>query len=135
MIAGSVVVETVFSRSGIGLITVKAVTYQDTPLVLVAVVFAAAVYVTVNFVVDLFYPLIDRRIDAQRARLDLARALRVPDVVPTATLTHAAEPEFNYGWRAGVAVTLPLFAHMTTDQQDLVVSVVRTALGAAAVRA
>ncbi|RJG40454.1 ABC transporter permease [Mesorhizobium sp. DCY119] len=63
MIAGSVVVETVFSRSGIGLITVKAVTYQDTPLVLVAVVFAATVYVTVNFIVDLFYPLIDRRID------------------------------------------------------------------------
>jgi peptide/nickel transport system permease protein len=63
MIAGSVVIETVFSRSGIGLITVKAVTYQDTPVVLVAVVFAAAVYVTVNFVVDLFYPLIDRRID------------------------------------------------------------------------
>ena len=52
---------------------------------------------------------IDRRIDEQRARLELARALRVPDVVPTATLTHAAEPEFNYGWRAGVAVTLPLF--------------------------
>jgi len=52
---------------------------------------------------------IDRRIDAQRARLELARALRVPDVVPTATLTHGAEPEFNYGWRAGVAVTLPLF--------------------------
>lgn len=63
MIAGSVVVETVFSRSGIGLITVKAVTYQDTPLVLVAVVFAATVYVTVNFLVDVFYPLIDPRID------------------------------------------------------------------------
>ena len=52
---------------------------------------------------------IDRRIDEQRAKLELARALRLPDVVPTATLTHAAEPEFNYGWRAGVAVTLPLF--------------------------
>lgn len=63
LIAGSVVVETVFSRSGIGLITVKAVTYQDTPVVLVAVVFAAAVYVTVNLIVDLFYPLIDRRVD------------------------------------------------------------------------
>ncbi len=63
LIAGSVVVETVFSRSGIGLITVKAVTYQDTPVVLVAVVFAATVFVTVNFIVDLFYPLIDRRID------------------------------------------------------------------------
>ena len=73
MIAGSVVVETVFSRSGIGLITVKAVTYQDTPLVLVAVVFAATVYVTVNFIVDLFYPLIDRRID-----LGIRSGARVP---------------------------------------------------------
>jgi peptide/nickel transport system permease protein len=63
LIAGSVVVETVFSRSGIGLITVKAVTYQDTPVVLVAVVFAAAVFVTVNLIVDLLYPLINRRID------------------------------------------------------------------------
>jgi cobalt-zinc-cadmium efflux system outer membrane protein len=52
---------------------------------------------------------LDRRIDEQRARLALARALRVPDVVSTATLTHDAEPEFTYGWRAGVAVTLPMF--------------------------
>lgn len=52
---------------------------------------------------------LDRRIDEQRARLALAQALRVPDVTPTATLTHDAEPEFTYGWRAGVAVTLPMF--------------------------
>jgi outer membrane protein, heavy metal efflux system len=52
---------------------------------------------------------IDRRIDQQRARVTLADALRVPDLVPTATLTHGAEPEFTYGWRAGVAVTLPIF--------------------------
>ena len=52
---------------------------------------------------------LDRRIDEQRARLALARALRVPDVVSTATLTHDAQPEFTYGWRAGVAVTLPVF--------------------------
>src|SRR6187549_2742968 len=39
----------------------------------------------------------------------LARALRVPDLVPTATLTHDAEPEFTYGWRAGVGITLPIF--------------------------
>jgi outer membrane protein, heavy metal efflux system len=38
----------------------------------------------------------------------LAQALRVPDVVPSATLTHDAEPEFTYGWRVGVAVTLPV---------------------------
>ena len=52
---------------------------------------------------------LDRQIETQRARIELARALRVPDVIPTATLTHGAQPEFTYGWRAGVAVTLPLF--------------------------
>ena len=52
---------------------------------------------------------LDGQIETQRARIALARALRVPDVIPTATLTHGAQPEFTYGWRAGVAVTLPLF--------------------------
>jgi cobalt-zinc-cadmium efflux system outer membrane protein len=52
---------------------------------------------------------LDRRIEEQRAKLLLAQALRVPDVIPTATLTHDAQPEFTYGWRAGVAVALPIF--------------------------
>ena len=52
---------------------------------------------------------LDRRIDEERAKLALANALRVPDVVPTATLTHDAEPEFTYGWRAGIGITLPVF--------------------------
>jgi cobalt-zinc-cadmium efflux system outer membrane protein len=66
---------------------------------------------------------IDRRIDEQRARLELAHALRAPDLVPTATLTHGAEPEFTYGWRAGVAVTLPVFtthkAGVTVEETTL----------------
>jgi cobalt-zinc-cadmium efflux system outer membrane protein len=53
---------------------------------------------------------LDRRLDEQRARITLAQALRTPDLIPTATLTHDAEPEFTYGWRAGLAVTLPVFA-------------------------
>ena len=53
--------------------------------------------------------LLDRQIEQQRARLALAHALRTPDLVPTATLTHDAEPEFTYGWRAGLAVTVPIF--------------------------
>lgn len=61
---------------------------------------------------------LDRRIDEQRARLSLAQALRVPDITPTATLTHDSEPEFTYGWRAGVAVTLPIF---TTHKAGVVV--------------
>ncbi len=72
LIAGSVVIETVFSRSGIGLITVKAVTFQDTPLVLVAVVFAAGVFVVVNFLVDILYPIIDPRIDLGRRPAEAA---------------------------------------------------------------
>jgi cobalt-zinc-cadmium efflux system outer membrane protein len=52
---------------------------------------------------------LDAEIHTQRARLELAHALRMPDVTPTATLTHDAQPEFDYGWRAGVAVTVPLF--------------------------
>jgi len=52
---------------------------------------------------------LDRRIDEQRAKVALARAMRVPDVAPGATLTHGAEPEFTYGWRAGLTVTIPLF--------------------------
>ena len=52
---------------------------------------------------------LDRQIDEQRARLALARALRVPDVTPAATLTHDAGPEFTWGWRAAVSVTVPVF--------------------------
>jgi cobalt-zinc-cadmium efflux system outer membrane protein len=52
---------------------------------------------------------LDRQIETQRARLTLAGALRVPDVTPTASFTRDAQPEFDYGWRAGVAVTVPLF--------------------------
>ena len=51
---------------------------------------------------------IDRQIETQRARLALAGALRNPDLIPGAALTHVA-PEFDYGWRAGVAIAVPLF--------------------------
>lgn len=54
--------------------------------------------------------LLDRQIDEQRAKLALAQAMRTPDIIPTATLTHDSEPEFTYGWRAGIGVTLPLFS-------------------------
>jgi cobalt-zinc-cadmium efflux system outer membrane protein len=56
---------------------------------------------------------LDRRIDEQRARLALAHALRTPDVIPEATLTRRAEPEFDTGWRAAIAVSIPVF---TTHQ-------------------
>jgi peptide/nickel transport system permease protein len=65
LLAGSVVVETVFTRPGLGRLTVAAVGVQDIPLVQGIVVFAALVFVLVNLLVDLVYPLLDPRIGAR----------------------------------------------------------------------
>jgi cobalt-zinc-cadmium efflux system outer membrane protein len=66
---------------------------------------------------------LDRQIDAERARITLARAMQRPDVTPEATLTHRAEPDFTYGWRAAVAVSIPIFtthkAGVTVEQATL----------------
>lgn len=62
LIAGSVVVETVFSRDGLGRVTAAAVTAQDIPLVQGVVAFGALIFVTTNLVIDLVYPLLDPRI-------------------------------------------------------------------------
>lgn len=62
LLAGAVVVETVFSRVGIGRLTVTAVNGQDIPLVQGLVLLAATVFVVTNLVVDLLYPVLDPRI-------------------------------------------------------------------------
>ncbi|WOC11442.1 ABC transporter permease [Gordonia sp. MP11Mi] len=62
LIGGSVVTETIFSRPGLGQLTVSAVSTQDLPVLQGVVVVAALVYVVVNLVVDLVYPALDPRI-------------------------------------------------------------------------
>ncbi|WP_040801971.1 ABC transporter permease [Nocardia higoensis] len=62
LLANSVLIETVFSRNGLGRVIVDAVTVQDTPVVLGVVVFSAAAFVVVNLAVDLVYPLLDPRV-------------------------------------------------------------------------
>jgi peptide/nickel transport system permease protein len=62
LIAGSIVTEAVFSRNGIGELTVQAVTNQDLPVVQGVVLVAAGGYIVINLLVDLVYPLIDPRI-------------------------------------------------------------------------
>ena len=66
LLSGAVVTETVFSRLGIGRLVVTAVNNRDVPVVQVVVVFAAVVFVVANLLVDLVYPLIDRRITLAR---------------------------------------------------------------------
>ncbi|MCD0450916.1 ABC transporter permease [Actinocorallia sp. API 0066] len=62
LLANSVLVETVFSRNGLGRVIVAAVTAQDVPVVQGVVVLSAAVFVVVNLIVDLLSPLVDPRI-------------------------------------------------------------------------
>jgi peptide/nickel transport system permease protein len=62
LLAGTVVTETVFSRIGVGRLVVSAVNSRDIPVVQTIVVFAALVFVLTSLVVDLLYPLVDRRI-------------------------------------------------------------------------
>lgn len=62
LLAGSVVVETVFSRAGVGRLTQTSVLAQDIPVVQGIVVLTSLVFVLVNLAVDLLYPLIDPRI-------------------------------------------------------------------------
>ncbi|PPJ35439.1 ABC transporter permease [Nocardia nova] len=61
-VTSAIVVETVFSRNGIGRLAQEAVLAKDIPVVLGIVVIAATGFVLVNLVVDLLYPLLDPRI-------------------------------------------------------------------------
>lgn len=62
LIAGAVVTESVFGRNGIGRLTQQSVSAQDVAVLQAIVVLSAAVYVTVNLVVDLLYPVLDPRL-------------------------------------------------------------------------
>lgn len=64
LLAGSVVVETVFARNGVGRLTQQAVLTQDIPVVQGVVMLCATVFVVINLAVDLAYPLLDPRISA-----------------------------------------------------------------------
>lgn len=79
VLAGSVVVETVFSRMGVGRITFEAVDAQDIPVVMGVVVFAALVFVVISLIVDLIYPLLDPRVTVRtdRRRSNTFRTARV----------------------------------------------------------
>ena len=65
LLSGTVIIETVFARQGIGRLTVEAILTRDIPLVQGAVLLFAVVYVLSNLAVDVSYALIDPRIRYQ----------------------------------------------------------------------
>ena len=64
LLSGTVIIETVFARQGIGRILVDALQARDFPTAQGAVLFIAVIYVLVNLLVDLLYGVIDPRISA-----------------------------------------------------------------------
>jgi peptide/nickel transport system permease protein len=62
MIGGAVVTETVFGLPGIGNLVVNAVLRRDYPVIQGALLVIAAIYVLINFAIDLLYVAVDPRV-------------------------------------------------------------------------
>lgn len=62
-LSGAVIVESIFSRPGIGSVLVGAVNNQDLPVVVGIVTLVAVVYVIANLLVDIVYTIIDPRLE------------------------------------------------------------------------
>jgi peptide/nickel transport system permease protein len=62
MIGGAVVTETVFGLPGVGNLVVSAVLRRDYPVIQGALLVIAALYVLINFSIDLLYAVVDPRV-------------------------------------------------------------------------
>ncbi|MBF0815686.1 ABC transporter permease [Microbacterium paludicola] len=62
LVGGAVVTEAVFARAGLGQLTAQAVANRDTPVLLAVVILSTVVFVAINLVVDLLYPVLDPRL-------------------------------------------------------------------------
>jgi peptide/nickel transport system permease protein len=64
LLGGIAVLETVFTLPGLGRLLVDAIFARDYPVVQGCLLFTAVIYVIVNLIVDLMYPLFDPRVSA-----------------------------------------------------------------------
>ena len=62
VVAGSVLVETVFSWPGIGLLLYQAISYRDYPVLLGSFLIIAISVFAINLVTDIVYAFLDPRI-------------------------------------------------------------------------
>lgn len=63
VLGGTVVIETVFARPGLGTLLVNAITGRDYLLVQASVILVASLFVVINLVVDILYAVLDPRIE------------------------------------------------------------------------
>lgn len=62
LLGGSLITETVFGRTGVGSLVQRSVSTQDLPVLQAVVSLGAVVFVLVNLIADLLYPLLDPRV-------------------------------------------------------------------------
>lgn len=62
LVGGTVVIEAVFALPGMGSLLLTGIRSSDYPIIQATVLLIGAVYVVINLVVDLLYPLIDPRV-------------------------------------------------------------------------
>ena len=62
LLSGSIIVEAVFSRQGLGLILIDSVLEQDLPVVQGAVLLSSVLYIFLNLAVDIAYVLVDPKV-------------------------------------------------------------------------
>lgn len=62
LVGGTVVIETVFALPGMGTVLLNAIRASDYPVIQAAVLLIGLVYILINLIVDLLYPLIDPRV-------------------------------------------------------------------------
>lgn len=64
ILAGSIIVEQVFSVPGVGRLLINAISVRDYPVVQAIVMYVTTVVICINFVVDMLYQLADPRVKA-----------------------------------------------------------------------
>jgi peptide/nickel transport system permease protein len=62
ILSGTVLVETIFSWPGVGQYAYRSATNLDFPAIMGVSLFVAVVYITINFIVDVLYSVIDPRV-------------------------------------------------------------------------
>jgi len=62
LLSGTVIVETVFSRPGLGRLLINSILDKDYPTVQVVILVLTLAYTVTNLIVDMVYPLLDPRI-------------------------------------------------------------------------
>lgn len=90
-VGGAILIETVFAIPGLGLLLYDAVIYQDVPLIQSLTLGIAAVIIIVNLLIDLSYPLLDRRLRVEAPTVARPGGPSIPQPTQTQQREHNAD--------------------------------------------